>query len=151
MHRTAAHKPPFDENLGRAPERARAPLSLSLSHPPPSARAPAHLPPHTDTHTGARPPPRAMPTARRPSLLTTLFTRAPRGPVTDWDGGDVARWAGTSVIAEEFRKGVASGALNVVFDCGVVGLPYKVRIHMKVSPILGTYWAFIKRLQRAAA
>ena len=65
--------------------------------------------------------------------------------------GDVARWAGTSVIAEEFRKGVASGALNVVFDCGVVGLPYKVRIHMKVSPILGTYWAFIKRLQRAAA
>lgn len=62
---------------------------------------------------------------------------------------DVARWAGTSVIADEFRKGVAAGALNVVFDCAVAGLPYKVRLHMKVSPILGTYWAFIKRLQGA--
>lgn len=61
---------------------------------------------------------------------------------------DVARWAGTSVIAEEFRKGVAGGALNVVFDCTVANLPYKVRIHMKVSPILGTYWVFIKRLHR---
>ncbi len=64
--------------------------------------------------------------------------------------GDVARWAGTSVIATEFRKGVAGGALNVVFDCAVANLPYKVRVHMKVSPILGTYWAFIKRLQRAS-
>jgi len=64
---------------------------------------------------------------------------------------DVARWAGASVIAEEFRNGVAAGALNVVFDCAVAGLPFRVRIHMKVSPILGTYWAFIKRLQRAAA
>lgn len=62
--------------------------------------------------------------------------------------GDVARWAGTSVIAEEFRKGVAGGALNVVFDCAVPNLPFKVRIHMKVSPILGTYWTFIKRLRR---
>lgn len=63
---------------------------------------------------------------------------------------DVARWAGTSVIVEEFRKGVAGGALNVVFDCAAAGVPYRVRIHMKVSPILGTYWAFIKRLQRTS-
>jgi photoactive yellow protein len=63
--------------------------------------------------------------------------------------GDAARWAGNSVIAEEFRKGIAAGGLNVVFDCAVTGLPYKVRIHMKISPILGTYWTFIKRLHRA--
>lgn len=62
---------------------------------------------------------------------------------------DVARWAGNSVIQEEFRKGVAAGGLNVVFDCATAGLPYRVRLHMKVSPILGTYWAFIKRLRRA--
>jgi photoactive yellow protein len=62
---------------------------------------------------------------------------------------DVARWAGSSVLLEEFRKGVSGGALNVVFDCAAAGLPYRVRIHFKVSPILGTYWAFIKRLQRA--
>ena len=62
---------------------------------------------------------------------------------------DVARWAGHSVIAEEFRKGVANGDLNVVFDCSAPKLPYRVRLHLKVSPILGTYWAFIKRLQRA--
>lgn len=64
---------------------------------------------------------------------------------------DVAPWAGSSLIAEEFRKGVSSGELNVVFDCAVGHLPYKVRIHLKVSPILGTFWGFIKRLQRAPA
>lgn len=63
---------------------------------------------------------------------------------------DVASWAGSSVVAREFRDGVAAGGLNVVFDCAVAHLSYKIRIHLKVSPILGTYWAFIKRLQRAA-
>lgn len=64
---------------------------------------------------------------------------------------DVARWAGGSMVADEFRKGVAAGALNAVFDCAIRNLTYKVRIHLKVSPILGTYWVFIKRLQRSAA
>jgi photoactive yellow protein len=64
---------------------------------------------------------------------------------------DVLRWAESSLIAEEFRKGVVSGALNVVFDCAVARLSYKVRIHLKVSPILGTYWVFIKRLHRTLA
>ena len=72
----------------------------------------------------------------RPSILNRNFFT------------DVARWAGDSVILEEFRKGVVAGGLNVVFDCAASNLPYRVRLHMKVSPILGTYWAFIKRLQR---
>ncbi|MGE5503586.1 MAG: hypothetical protein ACM31L_04100 [Actinomycetota bacterium] len=63
---------------------------------------------------------------------------------------DVARWAAGSVIAEQFRTGVASGELNSVFDCAVQRMPYKVRIHLKISPILGTYWVFIKKLARAA-
>lgn len=63
---------------------------------------------------------------------------------------DIAPWAAGG-IAEEFRKGVISGDLNVVFDCGVARLPYKVRIHLKISPILGTYWVFVKKLVRKAA
>ncbi|WP_161539629.1 hypothetical protein [Paramagnetospirillum kuznetsovii] len=63
---------------------------------------------------------------------------------------DVAGWARGSAIADEFKKGVANGELNVVFDCAHARLPYRVRLHLKVSPILGTYWAFIKRLQRAS-
>jgi photoactive yellow protein len=62
---------------------------------------------------------------------------------------DVARWAGSSMIQAEFKKGVEGKALNIVFDCAVGHLPYRVRIHFKVSPILGTYWVFIKRLVRA--
>jgi hypothetical protein len=38
--------------------------------------------------------------------------------------------------------------LNVVFDCAVARLPHKVRVHLKVSPILGTFWIFIKKLAR---
>jgi photoactive yellow protein len=63
--------------------------------------------------------------------------------------GDVARWASSSIIAAEFRKGISGGALNVVFDCASARLPHKVRVHFKVSPILGTYWVFVKRLHRA--
>lgn len=62
---------------------------------------------------------------------------------------DIARWAGNSIIAEEFRKGIDANSLNVVFDCAVGSLPYKVRLHLKISPILGTYWVFIKKLHRA--
>jgi len=62
---------------------------------------------------------------------------------------EVARWAGNSIIATEFRKGVDGGALNIVFDCATPHLPHKVRVHFKISPILGTYWVFIKRLRRA--
>lgn len=62
---------------------------------------------------------------------------------------DVARWAGQSMIADEFRKGVASGELNAVFDFGVARLHYKVRVHLKVSPILGTFWVFVKKLKRS--
>jgi len=61
---------------------------------------------------------------------------------------EVVRWAGGSILASEFRKGVAAGGLNVVFDCATPRLPHKVRVHFKVSPILGTYWVFIKRLHR---
>lgn len=61
---------------------------------------------------------------------------------------EIAPWAGTSGVATEFHRGVASGDLNVVFDCGVARLPYKVRIHLKISPILGTYWVFVKKLAR---
>lgn len=63
---------------------------------------------------------------------------------------EVLRWAGNSVIAEQFRTGVATGNLNVVFDCAVPRLSHKVRIHLKVSPILGTFWVFIKKLARSA-
>ncbi len=74
-----------------------------------------------------------------------------RGPLTGRDFfAEVARWAGASRVAEEFRKGVAANDLNVVFDCAVERLPYKVRIHLKISPILGTYWVFIKKLRRAS-
>ena len=72
-----------------------------------------------------------------------------RPPVVGRDFfGDVARWAGSSVVVEEFRQGVDSGNLNAVFDCAVPRLPYKVRIHLKISPILGTYWVFIKKLAK---
>jgi len=54
-------------------------------------------------------------------------------------------------VAEEFHRGVETGELNVVFDFWVAHLDYKVRVHLKVSPILGTYWAFIKKLRRRAA
>jgi photoactive yellow protein len=63
---------------------------------------------------------------------------------------EVARWAGESMILREFREGLDAGQLNAVFDCAVARLAYKVRVHLKVSPILGTYWVFIKKLQRAA-
>lgn len=62
---------------------------------------------------------------------------------------EVARWAGQSMVAEEFRKGVETGELNAVFDFAVPNLSYKVRLHLKVSPILGTYWVFIKKLKRS--
>lgn len=72
-----------------------------------------------------------------------------RAPVVGRDFfGEVARWAGSSILAEEFKKGVTSGSLNAVFDCAVPRLSYKVRIHLKISPILGTYWVFIKKLAR---
>jgi len=78
---------------------------------------------------------------------------APDGGDTSLVGHDffdeISRWAGSKVVADEFRKGVSGGNLNVIFDCAVARLPFKVRLHLKVSPILGTYWAFIKRLQRA--
>ena len=64
--------------------------------------------------------------------------------------GEVARWAGNSVVAAEFHKGVAANDLNIVFDCGVGRTDYKVRVHLKISPILGTYWVFIKKLRRTA-
>lgn len=64
--------------------------------------------------------------------------------------GDVARWAGASMVAEHFRRGVQSGDLNVVFDCAVPRLSHRVRVHLKVSPILGTFWVFIKKLARNA-
>ncbi|MGE5546313.1 MAG: hypothetical protein ACM33T_05420 [Solirubrobacterales bacterium] len=63
---------------------------------------------------------------------------------------ELARGTASSALVEEFRKGVAAGDLNVVFDCAVTRLPYKVRIHLKISPILGTYWAFVKKLARSA-
>jgi len=61
---------------------------------------------------------------------------------------EVARWAGNSLGEKQFHNGVASGELNVVFDCAVARLPHKVRVHLKVSPILGTFWIFIKKLAR---
>lgn len=61
---------------------------------------------------------------------------------------DVARWASGTAIASEFSKGVAGADLNVVFDCAVHRLPYKVRVHLKISPILGTFWVFVKKLTR---
>lgn len=59
-----------------------------------------------------------------------------------------APWAAQSMIQQEFCRGVEAGAMNAVFDCAIGGLPYKVRIHLKTSPILGTYWIFIKKLTR---
>lgn len=60
---------------------------------------------------------------------------------------EVARWAGGSNIADVFRRGVEENNLNAVFDCAVPRLAFKVRIHLKVSPILGTFWVFIKKLE----
>ncbi|MCA1907694.1 MAG: hypothetical protein LDL39_04965 [Magnetospirillum sp.] len=60
----------------------------------------------------------------------------------------VAPWAGVSLVRRHFDTGVAESGMNVVFDCAVAGLAYKVRIHLKTSPILGTYWVFIKKLTR---
>lgn len=62
--------------------------------------------------------------------------------------GEVTRWAAGSLVNEQFRRGVETGDLNVVFDCAVPRLAHKVRIHLKVSPILGTFWVFIKKLTR---
>lgn len=74
-----------------------------------------------------------------------------RPPVVGRDFfGDVARWAASSLVNEQFRRGVETGELNVVFDCAVPRLAHKVRIHLKVSPILGTFWVFIKKLARSA-
>lgn len=74
----------------------------------------------------------------RPSLLGRDFF------------ADIMRGASGSLLADQFRRGVATGDLNVVFDCAVPRLAHKVRIHLKVSPILGTYWVFIKKLARGA-
>ncbi|MBR9970659.1 hypothetical protein [Magnetospirillum sulfuroxidans] len=76
-----------------------------------------------------------------------------RGPAAASKGGakffaQIAPWAGASMIAEEFRRGVDGDGMNVVFDCAVENLAYKVRIHLKTSPILGTFWIFIKKLTR---
>lgn len=73
----------------------------------------------------------------RPSLLGRDFF------------ADVMRSAQGPLLAEQFRRGVATGDLNVVFDCAVPRLSHKVRIHLKVSPILGTFWVFIKKLARS--
>jgi photoactive yellow protein len=64
---------------------------------------------------------------------------------------DIASWAKSSIVEEEFQKGVLDGSLNVVFDCSVGRVPYRVRIHLKISPILGTYWVFVKKLRRVTA
>ena len=64
--------------------------------------------------------------------------------------GEVIATAADSVIAHELARGIASRELNAVFDCAVAGLSYRVRLHLKVSPILGTFWVFIKRLRRSA-
>lgn len=58
----------------------------------------------------------------------------------------LAPWARHTAVEAEFRQGVAAGSMNVVFDCAAPRLPYKVRIRLKISPILGTFWVFIKKL-----
>lgn len=73
----------------------------------------------------------------------------PRGGIVGRNFFDeAARWAAGSVVAEEFHRGVAAGELNTVFDCASARVGCKVRVHLKISPILGTYWVFIKRLRR---
>lgn len=62
---------------------------------------------------------------------------------------DVFRWAGQTVMHEEFKRGVGTGELNAVFDFAVTRLHYKLRVHLKVSPILGTFWVFVKKLKRS--
>ena len=64
--------------------------------------------------------------------------------------GEVIPVGPESVVVQEFAKGVGSAELNVVFDCAVAGLGHRIRLHLKISPILGTYWIFIKRLRRSA-
>lgn len=61
---------------------------------------------------------------------------------------DSVGWAGGTAVESGFRAGVEKGTMNTVFDCAARGLPYRVRIHIKTSPILGTYWIFIKKLMR---
>ena len=61
---------------------------------------------------------------------------------------EVCRWSAGSLLEDEFKKGISTGVMNTGLDCAVEGLRYKVRIHLKISPILSTYWIFIKQLRR---
>ncbi len=63
---------------------------------------------------------------------------------------EVLPWAAPTGMVDEFHKGVGRGDLNVVFDYAVPRISYRVRVHLKVSPILGTFWVFIKKLRRAS-
>ncbi len=53
-----------------------------------------------------------------------------------------------TLMLEEFSKGVAEGGLNIAFDCSSANVPYRMRFHFKVSPIRGTFWVFVKKIQR---
>lgn len=88
-------------------------------------------------------------------LIMNHIDTEPGGEAVDhiWAGGadfftQAAPWASGSVIEREFRAGTSGGTMNVVFDCAVRDLAYKVRVHLKTSPIMGTYWVFIKKLNR---
>lgn len=61
---------------------------------------------------------------------------------------EICPWAANSVLEREFTRGKEEKNMNVVFDCGVPSLHYKLRLHLKISPILSTYWLFVKRLNR---
>lgn len=64
---------------------------------------------------------------------------------------EILSWNAARAIGDAFRAGVAAGHLNAVFDCAVPGASRKIRIHLKISPILGTYWVFVKKLAGLAS
>ena len=59
---------------------------------------------------------------------------------------DIAPWSKDSLIEEKFKEGVIAEKINVMFDCPSVADKMTLRIHLKKSLILGSFWIFVKRL-----
>ncbi len=59
---------------------------------------------------------------------------------------DIAPWSKNSLVEEKFKEGVSAGKVNVMFDCPSIGDKMTLRIHLKKSLILGSFWIFVKRL-----
>ena len=63
---------------------------------------------------------------------------------------EVAPCTESKEFSERFKAGVASGELNVMFEYvfDFKMSPTKVMVHMKNALVDGSYWVFVKRLQK---